>query len=214
MPLNLDILTVTPFRQNCTLLWCGDTRQAVLVDPGGDTDFLWQAVAHHGLTLTALWLTHGHLDHAAGVPALKARADVPVLGPHRDDEFLLQALPHSTASYGFPVCPAFTPEHWLEEGMEVSVGRHRFQVLHIPGHSPGHIVFYNAEHQLLIAGDTLFHESIGRTDFPRSSHQDLTDNIRRKLYTLPDSVKVLPGHGRHTSIGHEKRHNPYVREAE
>lgn len=207
MSLNLEILTVTPFRQNCTLIWCGETRQAVLVDAG----FLWQAVARHGLTLTALWLTHGHLDHAGGVPFVKAYADVPVIGPHRDDEFLLQALPHITASYGFPVCPAFTPEQWLQEGDEVAVGRHTFTVLHIPGHTPGHIVFYNAEQKLLIAGDTLFHESIGRTDFPRGSLKDLTANIRNKLYTLPEDTRVLPGHGRPTTIGHEKHQNPFVR---
>lgn len=209
MSLNIEIFAVTPFRQNCSLLWCSDTKQAVLIDAGGDADFLCQTIKERGLTLTALWLTHGHLDHAGGVPFVKSHIDAPVFGPHRDDEFLLQSLPEKTASYGFPVCPAFTPEQWLEEGAQLHVGRHRFDVLH----TPGHIVFYNAEHQLLIAGDVLFYESIGRTDFPRSNHQDLLDSIRNKLYILPDTVNVLPGHGRPTTIGHEKQHNPYVRQA-
>lgn len=211
MSLHIEIFAVTPFRQNCSLLWCSDTRQAVLVDAGGDAQFLWQAVQERGLTLTALWLTHGHLDHAGGVPFVQSYVDVPVIGPHRDDEFLLQSLPETTASYGFPVCPAFTPDQWLEEGMQVTVGNHRFDVLHIPGHTPGHVVFYHPEQQLLIAGDVLFHESIGRTDFPRGNHRQLLDHIRNKLYILPDSVNVLPGHGRPTTIGHEKQYNPYVR---
>lgn len=211
MPLHIEIFAVTPFRQNCSLIWCSDSRQAVLIDAGGDTALLWQAVQERGLTLTALWLTHGHLDHAGGVPFIKAHADVPVIGPHADDAFLLQELPQTTAAYGFPVCPAFTPDRWLTEGEPLYLGHHRFDVLHIPGHTPGHVVFYNAEHALLIAGDVLFHESIGRTDFPRGNHQDLIDNIRRKLYILPEDTRVLPGHGRPTTIGHEKRHNPFVR---
>ncbi len=212
MALNIKINAVTPFRQNCSLLWDSDSKEAVLVDAGGDSQYLLNTVQEHGLTLTAVWLTHGHLDHAAGVPALKRQhPDLPVFGPHRDDAFLLDALPESTAAYGFEHCPPFTPEHWLNEGDSVQVGRYAFRVLHTPGHTPGHIVFHCPEEKLLLAGDVLFYESIGRTDFPRGSHQDLSDNIRNKLYILPDDTRVIPGHGRNTDIGHEKRHNPYVR---
>ncbi|MDO4433235.1 MAG: MBL fold metallo-hydrolase [Alysiella sp.] len=210
MALNIQIMAVTPFRQNCTLLWCDQTRDAVLIDVGGDVDFVWQQVRDLGVNLQAVWLTHGHLDHAGGVPALLERAVVPVLGPHIEDDFLLQSLPEKTASYGFPVCPAFVPTRYLNESDSMMLGEYRFDVWHIPGHTPGHLVFYCAAQNLLIAGDVLFHESIGRTDFPRSNHQALLEGIRDKLYVLPDETVVLPGHGRTTTIGHEKQHNPFV----
>lgn len=171
--------------------------------------FLLQALANRKLTLTAIWLTHGHLDHAGGVVEMLETHKVPVLGPHREDEFLLQSLPQTTAQYGFPVSPAFAPNRWLEEGETLTVGRYAFQVLHIPGHTPGHVVFYCAEAELLIAGDVLFYETIGRTDFPRGNHADLINNIRNKLFAFPETVQVVAGHGRMTSIGHEKRHNPF-----
>ncbi len=209
MTLRYEILPVTPFRQNCTLIWDDESGEAVLTDVGGDVPFLLQALANRKLTLTAIWLTHGHLDHAGGVVEMLKTHKVPVLGPHREDEFLLQSLPQTTAQYGFPVSPAFSPNRWLEEGETLAVGRYAFQVLHIPGHTPGHIVFYCAEAELLIAGDVLFYETIGRTDFPRGNHADLINNIRNKLFALPETVQVVAGHGRMTSIGHEKRHNPF-----
>lgn len=211
MALNYQIMPVTPFRQNCTLLWDDVTNDAVLIDVGGDVDILLHEVATRSLNLCAVWLTHGHLDHAGGVPFLLQKCDVPIIGPHRDDAFLLQSLPETTANYGFPVCPAFEPTHWLNEGDVQQVGEYTFQVLHADGHTPGHVVFYCAEASLLLAGDVLFYESIGRTDFPRGNHQALLDNIRHKLYTLPDDTLVIAGHGRTTTIGHEKQHNPFVR---
>ena len=211
MALQYRIFPVTPFRQNCTLLWDDATNDAVLTDVGGDSGFLWQHVQQQGLNLHAVWLTHGHLDHAGGVPFLLQHHPADVLGPHREDEFLLQSLPHTTTEYGFPVCPAFAPTRYLNEGDTLTVGQQRFNVLHIDGHTPGHVVFHSPDNKLLIAGDVLFRESIGRTDFPRGNHQALLDNIRRKLYTLPDDTLVIPGHGRTTTIGHEKRHNPFVR---
>lgn len=211
MALQVEIMPVTPFRQNCTLIWDDETNEAVFTDVGGEADFLLEEAAKRGLAVKAVWLTHGHLDHAGGVVAMRGLLPgIEVAGPHRDDAFLLEHLPVATAQYGFPVSPAFLPERWLEEGETLAVGCHRFEVLHIPGHTPGHVVFYCAEAGLLIAGDVLFYESIGRTDFPRSNHADLLDNIRGKLWRLPDETQVIPGHGRLTTIGHEKKHNPFL----
>ena len=210
MALQFQIMPVTPFRQYCSLLWDDVTGDAVFTDVGGDSDFLWQEAQALGVSPQAIWLTHGHLDHAGGVVALTQAQTMPVLGPHPDDEYLLQALPKSTAEFQFPVSPAFTPERWLAEGEQLKVGGYTFEVLHIPGHTPGHVVFYCTEAKLLIAGDVLFYETIGRTDFPRSNHQDLIDNIRSKLLVLPDDTRVIPGHGRMTTIGHERIYNPFL----
>lgn len=214
MALQFETIPVTPFQQNATILWDDHTRDAVLLDVGGEADLLLAAVAGHQLNLRAVWLTHGHVDHVGGVAALTQKVDVPVLGPHQDDDFWLQQLPDITAAYGFPPSPAFVPTRWLHDGDTVAVGAHEFQVLPIPGHTPGHVVFYSAPNRLLLAGDVLFRGSIGRTDFPRSSHADLVDHIRRNLLTLPENTQVLPGHGPMTSIGHEKRHNPFLRHAD
>lgn len=213
MALNIKIIPVTPYEQNATLLWDDANGEAVLVDVGGDVPLLWAQVQELGLQLKAVWLTHGHLDHSGGVVELLKRADVPVIGPHREDLFLLESLPETTRAYakhGFEFSPSFVPTRWLEEGDCVSVGTYTFDVLHVFGHTPGHVVFYCAAEKLLIAGDTLFKESVGRTDFPRSDPQGLLDNIRTKLYTLPDDVRVLPGHRDTTTIGYEKQHNPYI----
>lgn len=213
MALNIHIMAVTPFRQNCTLLWDDETGEAVLTDLGGDVALVCQEADKLGVRIKEIWLTHGHLDHAGGVPFWWQQADAhtPVLGPHPDDEFLLQTLPEITANYGWTPSPAFVPTRYLHEGDTLSVGRYRFDALHVFGHTPGHLVFYCASEKVLIAGDVLFYESIGRTDFPRGNHADLLRNIREKLYALPDETIVIPGHGRTTTIGHEKRHNPFVR---
>lgn len=214
MALKIEIIPVTAFQQNCCLLWDEDSKEAVLTDVGGNADVLWARVQELGLDLKEIWLTHGHLDHAGGVADLCAHKNVPVIGPHADDAFWLYQLPEATAKYGFPVSPAITPNKWLNEGDSVQVGAHEFTVLHIPGHTPGHVVFYSAEYGLIIGGDILFKGSIGRTDFPRGNHQDLISNIQQKLYTLPDETEVIPGHGPMTNIGYEKHHNPYVRVAD
>ncbi|KES13528.1 Zn-dependent hydrolase [Snodgrassella alvi SCGC AB-598-P14] len=211
MALQIQVIPVTPFQQNAALLWDDVSREAVLTDVGGEAERLLSAVSQHQLKLQAIWLTHGHLDHASGVADLTEQQSVPVLGPHQSDDYWLQALPEITANYGFPVSKPLTPTRWLEDGDELSVGEHKFIVYHIPGHTPGHVVFYNQENNLLIAGDVLFRESIGRTDFPGGNHADLIHGIQSKLLTLPDSTRVLPGHGHMTTIGHEKLHNPYLR---
>lgn len=210
MALHCEIMAVTPFRQNCTLIWDDETDEAVLTDVGGDVPFVLAQVHKRGLALKAVWLTHGHLDHAGGVVALLEECDVPVLGPHEDDLFLLEQLPEITAQYGFPVSPSFVPARWLNEGDTLEVGNHTFQVLHIPGHTPGHVVFYCKDAELLIAGDVLFYGSVGRTDFPRGNHADLIRNITSKLLVLPEDTVVVAGHGRTTTVGHEKRHNPFL----
>lgn len=211
MALQIQVIPVTPFQQNAALLWDDASREAVLTDVGGESERLLSAVSQNQLKLQAIWLTHGHLDHASGVADLTEQQSVPVLGPHQSDDYWLQALPEITANYGFPVSKPLTPTRWLEDGDELTVGEHKFIVYHIPGHTPGHVVFYNQANNLLIAGDVLFRESIGRTDFPGGNHADLIHGIQSKLLTLPDSTRVLPGHGPMTTIGHEKLHNPYLR---
>ncbi|MCP2040524.1 glyoxylase-like metal-dependent hydrolase (beta-lactamase superfamily II) [Neisseria sp. HSC-16F19] len=210
MALQFEILPVTPFLQNCTLIWDEESKEAVLTDVGGEVDRLLEEVAKRGLQLKAVWLTHGHVDHVSGVVDLTARLDIQVLGPHPDDDFWIQQLPQITQAYRFPFSPPFAPTRWLAEGDSLSVGRYRFEVLHIPGHTPGHVVFYCADAGLLVAGDVLFLESIGRTDFPRGNHADLIGNIHGKLLILPEDTRVITGHGAMTTIGHEKRHNPFL----
>lgn len=210
MALNVQILPVTPFQQNAALLWDDVCKEAVLTDVGGEAERLLEAVETHQLNLKAIWLTHGHLDHASGVEELTTLQPVPVLGPHQADNYWLQALPEVTASYGFPISQPFIPTRWLNEGEALKVGEHTFIVFHIPGHTPGHVVFYSQANKLLIAGDVLFRESIGRTDFPGGNHSDLIRGIQEKLLSLPDDTRVLPGHGPMTTIGHEKQHNPFL----
>ncbi|SSY70185.1 MBL fold metallo-hydrolase [Alysiella crassa] len=214
MALHLTIIPVTPYEQNCTLLWDDESNDAVLTDVGGNAPEIWQYIQDNHLNLKEIWLTHGHLDHVGGVVKMCELIDVPVMGPHEDDLFLLEDLANKTreyAKYGFEFSPNFLPTRWLQEGEQLKLGNYVFDVLHIPGHTPGHVVFYCASEKLLIAGDTLFKESVGRTDFPRSNTQDLLNAIRTKLYVLPDDVVVIPGHRDTTTIGHEKQHNPHVR---
>lgn len=210
MALHFVILPVTQFMQNATLLWDDNSKEAVLTDVGGDVDYLLGVVAQKNLRLMEIWLTHGHVDHVAGVPDLRQICDVPILGPQSDDAFWIDQLSTITQAYGFPHAAAFAPTRWLNEGDTVSVGAYSFTVLHIPGHTPGSLVYYSAEAKLLIAGDVLFRESIGRTDFPKGNHQDLIDNIRQKIFSLPDDTRVITGHGAMTTIAHEKTHNPFV----
>ena len=209
MSLKIQIMPVTPLQQNCSLIWDDETNEGVLTDVGGDVEHLLAAVDKLGVKLQAIWLTHGHVDHAGGVVELTKKQPLPVIGPHKDDQFWLDKLPQSTAQYGLPISTAFKPDRYLNEGEQLQVGAYTFDVLHIPGHTPGHVVFYCADVDLLVAGDVLFHESIGRTDFPRGNHADLIHNISTKLFVLPPETQVIPGHGRMTTIGHEVKHNPF-----
>ncbi|MDT4328355.1 MBL fold metallo-hydrolase [Methylomonas sp. MED-D] len=205
-----QIIPVTAYQQNCTLLVCERSRKAALVDPGGDLELLLAAVAQHDAELESILVTHGHLDHVGGVAALAEKLSLPIAGPHQDDDFWIQLLPEQCRMFGFPPTKIFKPDRWLRDGDSVQVGLNTLQVLHCPGHTPGHVVFYNSDARLAIVGDVLFKGSIGRTDFPRGDHQALLDSIRLKLWPLGDDVKFIPGHGPMSTFGAERKSNPYV----
>ncbi|WP_334175645.1 MBL fold metallo-hydrolase [Pseudoxanthobacter sp.] len=209
-PLKVFVVPVTPFRQNASILVCGTTNKAAIVDPGGDIDTLLTALAESGGEAEKILLTHGHLDHAGAAADLAERLGIPVEGPHRADEFLLQDLPAAGARFGLEMRPV-SPDLWLEEGDTVTVGAVEFDVRHVPGHTPGHVVFLAEGLNFGIVGDTLFAGTIGRTDFPYGSQDQLVQAIREKLMVLDDAFTVLPGHGQATTIGQEREINPYVR---
>jgi glyoxylase-like metal-dependent hydrolase (beta-lactamase superfamily II) len=205
------VIPVTGFQQNCALLWDDGTMQAVVVDPGGDVDRILIAVRQAGVTVERIWLTHGHLDHAGGAEELRERLNgVRVEGPDRRDEFLLQSLEEQSLQFGL-VMRNIVPDRWLVEGDSVSLGPHRFDVLHCPGHTPGHVVFVNHAARFALVGDVLFQGSIGRTDFPYGDHAALIEAITTKLLPLGDDVAFLCGHGPGSTIGAERAGNPFLR---
>lgn len=207
--MEFTILPVTPYQQNCSLVW-DETGRAALIDPGGEAERLLTEVARRGLTLETILLTHGHLDHVGAAAEIRATRGVPIVGPQRADAFWLDLLPQQAAMFGFPPIAAFTPDRWLEDGDTVEVGAIRFAVLHCPGHTPGHVVFYQPDARLAFVGDVLFKGSIGRTDFPRGDHTALLAAIRDKLFPLGDEVRFVPGHGALSTFGHERVENPFV----
>jgi len=211
--LKLAILPVTPFQQNCSLVVCTTTNRAALVDPGGEVDRLLDAVAKSGATLEKILVTHGHVDHCGGVAELAQRAGVPIEGPQREDAFWIDQLAGQSAMFGVPGARAFTPDRWLDQGDKVTVGSLAFDVLHCPGHTPGHVVFANAALGIAFVGDVLFAGSIGRTDFPRSDHAALIRSIRTRLWPLGDDVTFVPGHGPPSTFGEERATNPFVGDA-
>jgi glyoxylase-like metal-dependent hydrolase (beta-lactamase superfamily II) len=204
------IVPVTPLEQNCTLLWCDETHVGAVVDPGGDIDRILRAAEKHQVTIGKILVTHGHIDHAGAVAPLAQQLGVPIEGPQKEDQFWIEAMPQQSRMFGFPPTPAFTPDRWLENGDSVTVGNQTLAVLHCPGHTPGHVVFYHAPSRLAVVGDVLFQGSIGRTDFPRGDFQTLIDAIRTKLFPLGDDVAFIPGHGPMSTFGEERRTNPYV----
>ncbi|MCX2832243.1 MBL fold metallo-hydrolase [Microbulbifer thermotolerans] len=201
---------VTPFQQNCTLLWCENSKRAAVVDPGGDLEKILAAVDERGLQLEKILLTHGHLDHVGGTAALVRQLQLPVEGPHRDDEFWIAQLPVQAQMFGFPPAETFTPDRWLAQGDTVTVGEETLEVHHCPGHTPGHVVFFHCAGKLALVGDVLFAGSIGRTDFPRGDHDTLIRSITEKLWPLGDDVRFIPGHGPMSSFGQERQSNPFV----
>ncbi len=203
---------VTPFAQNASVVWCEETLECAFIDPGGDIEKLMALVDREGLRPVAVWLTHGHLDHVGGTMAIAGKYDdLPVLGPHEGDAYWLDALPEQSRQFGFSHHDAFHPTQWLQHGDTLTLGKETFDVLFTPGHTPGHVVFFNKSAGIVFAGDVLFAGSIGRTDFPGGSHQHLMDSIKTQLWTLGDEVVVVPGHGPNTTIGRERRTNPHVR---
>lgn len=210
MSLQLAIVPVTPFEQNCSLLMCTSTRKGAVVDPGGDLDRILAAVDEHGIELEKILLTHGHIDHCGGTAELSERLGLPVEGPQREDAFWIDQLPMQGRMFGFPALRAFTPDRWLEGGDSVSFGDVTLEVRHCPGHTPGHVVFFARAERLALVGDVLFHGSIGRTDFPRGNHAALLRSIQEQLWPLGDDVRFVPGHGPMSTFGEERRSNPFV----
>lgn len=204
------IVPVTPFEQNCSILWCDKTRKAAVVDPGGDLERIVAAAKECGVTIEKILITHGHIDHAGGTARLARELGVPVEGPHEGDRFWIEGMPEQSKMFGFPGVETFEPDRWLQDGDSVTVGEEVFQVIHAPGHTPGHVVFFHPGARLAIVGDVLFAGSIGRTDFPRGDHATLIHSIREKLFPLGDDVSFLPGHGPVSTFGRERRSNPYV----
>ncbi|QBF81696.1 MBL fold metallo-hydrolase [Shewanella maritima] len=205
-----QIIPVTPFQQNCSVIWCKDTLQAAIVDPGGDIDRITTEVEKLGLTLVKILLTHGHIDHVGGAQALAEQQNIPIVGPHIDDSFWLENLPGQSKNFGFPEVGAFTPNQYLNDGDTVELGNQKLQVVHCPGHTPGHVVFYSASSKTAWVGDVLFRSSIGRTDFPQSNHQDLINSITKKLWPLGNETQFIPGHGPMSTFSEERQHNPFV----
>jgi len=204
------IVPVTPFEQNCTLFWCEQTRQAAVIDPGGDVERILEALAKEGLTLSKILVTHGHIDHAGGVAELAERTGAPVEGPQREDQFWIEGMPQQSRMFGFPNVRSFEPSRWLEGGDTVTFGEVTLEVLHCPGHTPGHVVFFHPESRLAQVGDVLFQGSIGRTDFPKGNYDTLIDSIKSRLFPLGDDVAFIPGHGPMSTLGEERRHNPFL----
>ena len=205
------IIPVTPFQQNCTLLWCAKTNSAAIVDPGGDVEAILEAVRDQGVVPEKILLTHGHIDHVGGVAELVDRLGLPVEGPHREDAFLIDGLAQQATMFGLGAVRSFTPDRWLVEGDRVTVGELGFDVLHCPGHTPGHVVFVQPERRIALVGDVLFRGSVGRTDFPRGDHGALIRSIKQKLLPLGDDIAFIPGHGPASTFGAERAANPFIR---
>jgi len=203
---------VTPFEQNCSLIWDDQTLQAAVIDPGGDLDRILSAVQSLGLQLEQIWVTHGHLDHCSGAAELAQRLGLPIVGPHPADQFWIDGLPQAAQMYGFPPARPFAPTRWLHDGDTVTLGAHTLAVRHCPGHTPGHVVFHAPDIQRAFVGDVLFAGSIGRTDFPQGDLETLLASIRERLWPMGDETVFIPGHGPESSFGRERRTNPYVRD--
>ena len=210
MPIQCAIVPVTPYQQNCSVIKCETSGRAAIVDPGGDVDRILAAVQQLDATVEKIILTHAHMDHCAAAGVLRQQLEVPIEGPHRDDQFWLDKLPEWCQMSGFPHADAFLPDRWLEQGDTVTVGEQVLKVLHCPGHTPGHVVFLYEPQRVAWVGDVLFQGSIGRTDFPRGNHEQLVASIRDRLFPLGDDITFIPGHGPTSTFGQERRTNPFV----
>jgi glyoxylase-like metal-dependent hydrolase (beta-lactamase superfamily II) len=209
-PIGAAILPVTPLQQNCTIVWCTATMKGAIIDPGGEIDRLLEAAAAKGVTLEKIWITHGHLDHAGGASELQQRTGLPIEGPHVDDEFWIDGISAQGMMYGMPEARSFETGRWLQDGDRVQVGEAEFEVYHCPGHTPGHVIFFQRQARFAQVGDVLFKGSVGRWDFPRGNQHDLIRSITTRLWPLGDDVRFVPGHGPMSTFGEERRSNPYV----
>lgn len=209
-PVGVFVTPVTPLQQNCTTVWCTKTMKAAVIDPGGSVDTILGEVARRGLALDQIWITHGHLDHAGGAAEMAEKSGAPIIGPHPDDQFWIDGIEAQGQMYGLPEARGFVPTRWLDEGDELTLGDTRWAVRHCPGHTPGHVIFFNEAARFAQVGDVLFKGSVGRTDFPRSDPDALIRSVIDKLWPLGDDVTFVPGHGPHSTFGEERRSNPFV----
>lgn len=204
------IVPVTPFQQNCSVIWCEKTNKGAVVDPGGEIDRILATAQNQGVEIEKILLTHGHLDHCSAARVLADRLGVPLEGPHKDDAFWIDRLAEDCAKYNFPPTTPFVPDRWLEEGETVTVGDCVLDVYHCPGHTPGHIVFHDKAGGIAWVGDVLFNGSVGRSDFPRGNGPQLIQSIVEKLWPLGNDTVFVPGHGPYSTFGEERQSNPYV----
>ena len=208
--LKAAIITVTPFQQNCSVIWKEDTKIAAVTDPGGDLELIEKFIKDQNLTLSKIFITHGHLDHAAEAKTLADKFNVVIEGPQIEDEFLTSTLETQGKAYGMPNARNFTPDRWLNEGDQIELDGEKLDVYHCPGHTPGHVIFHHVESKLAIVGDVLFQGSVGRTDLPGGNMEALISAIREKLLPLGDDITFIPGHGPISTLGQERLTNPFV----
>ena len=209
MALEYKIIPVTPFAQNCSVVWCTDTNLTAVIDPGGEVEKISASLNAQGLELDKILITHAHLDHAGGTAELARRFGVPIVGPQKEDQFWIDLLPEQCQQFGFEG-ESFTPDRWLIHNDSVELGKLNFDVVHCPGHTPGHVVFVEKSQNFAAVGDVLFQGSIGRSDFPKGNQEDLVNSIRERLFPLGDNIKFIPGHGPMSTFGHERKSNPFV----
>ncbi|TCT52140.1 glyoxylase-like metal-dependent hydrolase (beta-lactamase superfamily II) [Vibrio crassostreae] len=210
MSLKYQVVPVTSFSQNCSIVWCDEAMEGIVVDPGGDVQQLAAIIEELGVKVVNLVLTHGHLDHVGGTVPLAEILKVNIVGPHKADNFWLQGLENQSQMFGFPLCKAFEPNTWLEEGDKVTFGNQVIDVIHTPGHTPGHVVLFSEQARLAFVGDVLFNGAIGRTDFPQGDFNTLIASIKTKLWPLGSDVTFVPGHGPESTFGRERASNPFI----
>ncbi|MFS1444545.1 MULTISPECIES: MBL fold metallo-hydrolase [unclassified Vibrio] len=210
MSLKYQVVPVTSFAQNCSIVWCDETMEGIVVDPGGDIQQLAAIIEELGVKVVNLVLTHGHLDHVGGTVPLSEMLNVEIVGPHKADNFWLQGLENQSQMFGFPLCKAFEPNTWLEEGDKVTFGNQVIDVIHTPGHTPGHVVLFSEQARIAFVGDVLFNGAVGRTDFPQGDFNTLIASIKTKLWPLGSDVTFVPGHGPESTFGRERASNPFV----
>ncbi|GEM79487.1 MBL fold metallo-hydrolase [Vibrio superstes] len=210
MALQYQVVPVTPFQQNCSIVWCDETMKGVVIDPGGDVKQLLMMIEELQVQVEKLVLTHGHLDHVGGSEELARALNQPIVGPHKDDNFWLQGLEGQSQMFGFPLTEAFEPSQWLDEGDVVTFGNQSLNVIHTPGHTPGHVVLHSESASLAFVGDVLFKGGVGRTDFPKGDFNTLINSIKSKLWPLGNETRFVPGHGPESTFGSERVSNPFV----